>query len=414
MSNRNLVILGLAAAVMVVLAVVQSGLSSRPYAPGNAGAYLVQGLDPAQVARITVGTGSEPLDSARGGEHAEPQLILTRRGANFVVAGKDNYPALVREINKLITTCLDIRTAELYTDNPANHKDLGVTEENARIVVKFYKSDSSLLAGVVIGNPAGQDRQGGYVRLCSDNRVYLTTTQIPWIKKRAMDYIEQELTSVRREDVNSVTVSCPNETYVLRPGPSISLPSTTLGTGRPGSDDTIVLDNPPEGKKLKDDVAVRVFTALANLRFDDVCAESSRPDLVFYRRYVCRLKDSTAYTFWLTKDPASPSARAEAGPDRWLVKCDARFADETPVTKTQGEVESEDQLKIKEAKLLARDAAEEFAEKHEGWVYQIPDYKAENLTSPLAELLEDLATADKQEQPEIGGPPDANDEPAEE
>jgi hypothetical protein len=334
---------------MVVLAVVLSGITSRPYARTTASAYLIQGLDPDQIASITIGRGSE-------------QVILNRRGQGFVVASKDNYPALSSGINKLITTCLDIQTAEMYTDNPANHKDLGVTEEDARHLVKFFKADSSLLTGVVIGKPI-EKSPGGYVRRVEDNKVYVMAAQVPWIKKRATEYVDQELTNVKREDINSVTVSCPNETYVLRPG-----------DGK-----TVVLDNLPEGKKLKSDVANRLFTALANLRFDDVNADGSRRDLKFDRKYVCRLKDSTVYTFWLAKDR-----------DNWFVRCDALFMDKTPVTKTQGEVESEDQLKKKEAKLLASDAAEEFSEKHKGWVYQIPAYNAENLNKSIAELVEDL------------------------
>ena len=89
--------------------------------------YLIQGLDPDQIAKITIAGGGE-------------EVVLVRRGNNFVVANKDNYPAMASEINKLITTCLDIQTSEMYTDNPANFKDLGVTEENARLVVKFFKS----------------------------------------------------------------------------------------------------------------------------------------------------------------------------------------------------------------------------------------------------------------------------------
>ena len=345
MSNRNLLILGLLTAGMVVWAVVQSRIVDKPYEPTNAPAYLIQGLDPGQIAGITI--------MADGG-----RVILTRRGPNFFVAGKDNYPALAGEINKLITTCLDIRTNELVTDNPANYKDLGATEDDARIVVKFFKADSNLLTGVIIGKPKGQ---GSYVRQMSDNRVYLTTAQIPWIKKRPIDFVEQGLTGVKREDINSVTVSYPDETYVLR---------------QSGLDNTVVLENLPEGKKLKKDVAENVFNALADLKFEDVNAESSRRDLKFDKRYICRLDDSTAYTFWLAKDG-----------DKWFAKCDAQFADKTPITKTQGEVESPEQLKAKETKLLARDAAEEFLDNHKGWVYQIPVHLAENLTKPLADLL---------------------------
>jgi len=41
--------------------------------------------------------------------------------------------------------------------------------------------------------------------------------------------------------------------------------------------------------------------------------------------------------------------------------------------------------------LLARDEAKEFAARHQGWVYEIPDWKAKQMTKPLSELLEDQA-----------------------
>jgi hypothetical protein len=355
MSNRNLLILGFTAAAMVALAVLVAGIADKPYAKKDQTTYLIQGLDPDQVMRITIGKPGE-------------EVVLNRRGANFVVTNLDNYPALTSEINKLIATCLDIRTAELYTDNPANHKDLGVTEPNARVLVKFYKAapadktDLPLLTGVVVGKQKQQGQGIGYVRRIDDNKVYVAAAQIPMIKKWATDYVSHGLTSVKREDINSVTVSCPNGTYLLLPG---------------DDDKTVILENLAEGKKLNNTIANRVFTALANLNFEDVNAESSKRGLLFDRRYLCRLKDTTVYSIWLAKDA-----------DLWFAKCDAQFADQAPVTKTQGEVESDEQLKIKEAKLLARDAAEEFSETHKGWVYQIPDYLAANLTRASAELLE--------------------------
>jgi len=369
MSNRNLMILGLAAAVMVAWAVIQANLANKPISRAAVPSYLIQGLDPDQIASITIGTGRD-------------QVILTRRRTDFLVTSKDNYPAKTDEINKLISSCLDIQTTELYSDNPANFKDLGVDEETARNVVKFYKADSSLLTGVVISQPKEQGR-GTYVRQITDNRVYLTTEPV-WIKSQSMDYIDQLLTNVTGENIKSVTVSYPDETYVLR---SVEGRDLTKG-GSVGDDKKITLDNPPEGKKLKENVADRVFTALANLRFDDVNTESSQMHLKFDRRYICRLNDSTVYTFWLAKEN-----------DRWFAKCDAEFEDKTPVTKTQGEVESEEQLKEKEAKLLARDAAEEFSDIHKGWVYRLLTYRAENLVKPLSELVEDLPPEEKQKAP---------------
>ncbi len=369
MSNRNLLILGLVAVTMVVWAVAMSKISSTSYAPQGTSGYLIQGLDPDRIAVITVGKG-------------DGQVKLVRRRKNFVVANMENYPAEAKEINKLITTCLDIKTAQLYTDNPENFKALGVTEQDASHLVKFFGADSNLITGVIIGKQKEGSKGIGYVRRVEDDDVYVTAAQIPWIKRQPTDYVEQELINVKREDIESVTVSSPDDTYVLRAG----------------DNDTVTLDGLPEGKSLKEDVANSAFLALASVRFDDVNAESSRKDLTFDRRYICRLKDSTAYTFWLAKDG-----------DKWFIKCDAKFADQEPVTVTQGRTESQEQLKEKETKLLAQADAEQFSRKHKDWIYQIPDFKAVNMTKPLAELVEDSATQEQEQKVEEPNAADVND-----
>ncbi len=374
MSNRNLAILGVAAVIMVALAVVASHLSGTAATSQPAGAgYLIQGLDPDQIASITIEGGGE-------------QIILNKPGKNFVVANKDNYPAKIDEINKLVSICLDIRTARFFTDNLANFKDLGVTDEDAHVVVKFFKADSSLLTGVIIGNPKPRTQGIAYVRRAGDNKVYETTSQIPWINKRAIEYTDRQVVNIKREDINSITVSGPsaadentpivlktsaNEFYVLR---------FSDGGG------TITLDNKPEGKKLKKDAVGEVLEAIESVSFDDVnaavnAADSNnalRKNLRFDHRFDCRLNDSTVYTFRLAKDG-----------DKWLARCTALFMDQSDVTMTKGVTESLEELKKKEAKLLARDAADEFAEKHKGWIYQIPAYQGKGMTKPLAELLED-------------------------
>ena len=178
MSNKKLIILGVVAALMVVWAVVQSHVAGRPSAKPDTPAYLIQGLDPADIDSIILGTGDNTV-------------TLKRLNGRFVVVNKDNYPAAAGRINDLITSCLDIRTSELYTDKPANHKDLGVTEEAARSVVKFFKADSEPLVGVVIGNTREQG-QGSFVRLASSNNVYVAL-KTPRINEQALNYIDQQL-----------------------------------------------------------------------------------------------------------------------------------------------------------------------------------------------------------------------------
>jgi len=363
MSNRKLIVLGIIAVLMIIWTVVQSRISDRPRAELDRPVYLIQGLDPADIGSIVLGT----TDNA---------VTLKRQRGYFVVANKDNYPAVTSKVNELITKCLDIRTVGFYTDDPANHKDLGVTEEDARSIVKFLKPDSSLLTGVVIGKLKEQG-QSAYVRLLSSDKVYVTL-ESPWIRNQAMDYIDQELILVNREDIQAVTVSSPDEVYTLKLSK--------------GSED-IVLEDLPAGKKLKDSNSEAVFTALTNLTFDNVKEKSvAGQQLNFERQFVCRLKDSTAYTIKIAKKGS-----------KTYMTCEAEFMDKTPITKGKA-VESEEELKKKEAKLLARDKAKEFSMKHKEWIYEIPEYKAKNLTEELSKLLED---EQKPQEPEQASEPNS-------
>ena len=132
------------------------------------------------------------------------------------------------------------------------------------------------------------------------------------------------------------------------------------------------------GKKLKDGDCESVFTALNNLRFEDVMkTPATGKELTFNKKFVCRLKDSTVYTMKIAQKD-----------DKTFITCRAWFTDKTPVTKEEGIVESEEELKKKEAKLLARDKAEEFSSRHSNWVYEISESDARKLVKKLSELLE--------------------------
>jgi hypothetical protein len=370
MSNRNLFLLGLTAVIMVVLAVAASHLSgTAATSPATGAGYLIQGLDPEQAASITIGSPSGII-------------TLNKQGKNFVVATKDNYPAKIDGINRLISICLDIRTARFLTDNPANFKDLGVTEEDAHVFVKFFKADSSLLTGVIVGNPKPKTQGIAYVRRVGDNRVYETDAQIPWVQKKSIEYTDQHLVSIRPEDINSITISSSSvdedvSPVVLKRGASEIYTLRSIDGGS-----TITLDNKPEGKQIKKDAVAEIIDAIQTIKFDDVNAAvnaaDSMKDLKFDHRFDCRLNNTTVYTFRLAKQG-----------DKWLAKCTALFMDQSEVTMTKGVTESQESLKKKEAKLLARDAADDFAKATKGWVYQLPPGKAKNMTKALSEILED-------------------------
>lgn len=348
MSAKKLMILGIVTACMIAWAVVQSRVAKRYSSEPTAPVYIIQGLDPADIGTIIVGSG-------------EDSFTLKREGANFVVLNKDKYPAVTKEINTLITSCMDIRTAELYTENPANHKDLGVTEEVATHVVKFLKLNSDFLAGVIIGKNREQGR-GSFVRVLPGDKVYISLDS-PWIDDQAMDYIDTEILSLAREDIESVTVQSPDETYTLH--------AESGGEG-------IVLENLPAGEKVEESESEKVFTALTNLQFQDVKKKSAADgELTFERRFICKEKNSTLYTIKIAQKE-----------NKTYVVCECEFTDNTPVTKEKG-VESEEELKKKESKLLAMEEAKRFSEKHSGWIYEISENAAKNMIANLSAIVAD-------------------------
>ncbi len=350
MSDKKLSFLAIAAAASIVLAVFVwhfAGTSKQTSSPQ--GGNLIQGLDPAAITEIVAGKGNE-------------QIILKRQGKGFVIANKSYYPALNRAINDLLASCLDVRIVELYTEDKANHKDLGVSEENAKDIVKFLDSNGKIITGIIVGDTR-EDGKMAYARLVNDNKVYIIYNA-PWIKSSPLDYIDTELISVDKADISWVTVTSPSETYTLI--------SEANGT-------EVVFKDVPGGKKEKKSECLAVLSAITSLGFDDVNAAAEMANLKFDRQYTCLLNDSTLYTIEIARQEDSQT----------FVKCSAEFTDKKPVTKEQA-IESQQELKKKEAKFLARQEARKFAQACEGWIYRIHEYKAKMMTRPLAELIEDI------------------------
>ncbi|MFA5555319.1 MAG: DUF4340 domain-containing protein [Phycisphaerae bacterium] len=359
MNNKKLTILGLIAAFMLVWAVMQAKIAGRPASPRISSASLIQGLNPDKVRQIEI-------------KAADLSLELRRAGNIFVVPDKDNFPARSDRINELFTQLLDIRMTELITNNPANHKELQVTEENASHVIKFLDEKNELITGIILGN---RTEQGGqYARLAGANEVYLVL-DVPWIRTSPLDYIEQNLLQLNTENIASVTVTDSGGfSYTLKSDPNSGEVSLSVPI--------------PAGKQLSPEHK-NVFSALRSFRLEDVMRDSSVPEeLVFDKTYICNLKDSSIYIIKL----------AESQNGDTFVQCSAVFSDKQDVVIDITRQESDEELRKKEAKLLALEAVERFNRRCKGWTFKIPSWIANNLTKPLDELLEDIKEPDNAEE----------------
>ena len=369
MSNQKLTILGVVAVVLVVLASVTSQIGKSRPSLSYKNVNLVQGFDTSKIATVILKAEGEDTKITLGSD------------GGYVVTDKDNYPALVNEINGLVSEILDIKTVDLITSDAKNHSDLGVSEENARFIVRFLNKEAKPIEGFngIIISESDPEKQGVYVRLVGSDDVYLIDGS-PWPKMSSMDYIYKGLTQVAKDDIVSVSVTGPDGSYVIK-------------REEGGSD--VILENVPEGKKVKDSEKDSAFGALTSLQFADVQTAEKAQGLIFNTTYVCTLKDSTVYTIKIAgKD------------DKTFITADAVFTDETPVTVKSDGSESKEELEAKEAKLKAKDSAKEFHQKHTGWVYEIESYKAGDLNKKPEDLLEDIEEEKAAEASDT--PPDPN------
>lgn len=359
MSDKKLIQLGIIAAIFVAAALMVSRINETGKETNLKVGPLIGGLDVDLVSKITV-------SSDKGGQ----KVTLAKKDNRFVVVEKDNYPASLRKVNELVNSCLDIRTAELRTADKANHADLGVTEDTATVVA-FYDAADKPLTGVILSEnrPESQD---AFARLLAGDETYLVL-QSPWINGQPMNYIDSQLVQADAKKIVEVAVTDPNDkTYILK--------------GQKDGD-VVTLVDMPAGKQFKATDYRNVFTALSGLTFEDVAAKEKVEILKFDHRYVCKLNDSTVYTLNLAKKNG-----------KTYLDITAEFTDKTPVMKDQQE-ESQEQLKEKEAKLLARDAAEALTKKTAGWLYVLPEHKAKDLVKSLAELIEDIPAPADPNQP---------------
>ena len=364
MSDKKLMTLGIVAVIAVVAAILVGRISQPGQKSGLVVGPLIGGMDIDRIAKIVV-----------TGEKGKQKTTIVKSGDRFVVAEKDNYPAYPKSVNELVARCLSFRTEELSTQDPAFHKDLGVTDDTAQNTATFYDSDNKPIVGILVSPAKGEpekQQQGAYIRLAAENNVYLTLSS-PYINSAPMDYIDKNLLEVDTKKVTEVSATDPNNN------------SYTLKGDKDG--EVVALLDMPAGKQFKGTEYRNVFTALNNLSIEDVMAESKVKDLKPDWRYVCKLSDSTVYTLRLGKKDGKVYLSAAA-----------EFTDKSAVVKEQG-VESQEQLKAKEVKLLARDGAERFTKKTAGWLYVIPEYRAANVMKKMMDLLEAVPPAPKPAEP---------------
>jgi len=360
MNSRTLIALLASLAVLVALAIAVS-VSQRP--DQAAGGPFLPGLREQlnEVSQIVVRTGGN-----------RTVATLKRNGDGWTLAERNDYPADVGRIRQSLIALAEAQILEEKTSNPEYYERLKVDDiDKANAAgVRLDILAGEQTTSVIIGTTGVGGGERAYARRAGEPASWLISGRIDAPRETA-EWLDRLITDIDAKRIQAVTITHPDG-EVLR-----------IARDSPDAGDFTVA-KVPAGRKLSfPGVGNPIGAALSDLRLDSVePAAGFAPGAVKPVTARFEARDGLVVEVQSFPLPGGSRLRVAASADEALA---ARFADSKPAGgKPASESEPEpasnfEQVKAEAARLQARHAA---------WVYAVPEYKAEQFTRRMEDLLE--------------------------
>ncbi len=352
-ANMNTKIVAVVGCVTALLAGVAYVVQQRekPAVVANA-ARLFANANAADVARVTIQQG-------------EKKVEIAREGTAWVVASRDNFPALDDRVRELVRRVIDAEVVEEKTSNPELYARLGVedaTQGGAKgTLVTLAKADGGKIAGLIVGNRQeaanwDSDKAATFVRPADGNKSYLVRSTFN-AGLEPVDWMKREVLAFGSDRFWKVSVSHPG-------GENVSIERTTP-TAEPA------LTNKPEGRELVSaDKPQQVLEALASVSLDDV-------------RKAEGLDFSQAATaVYTTYQGMTFTVRSVAADGKTWVNIAVAYDKGNAAPLTEGATAPSEET----IAAITKEAGELHA-RLSPWAYQLPDWKVSNLRPLMADML---------------------------
>jgi len=410
MSSRNLVLLVLAAAAAVLLSWVAQ--RDAP-APGTGGAALLPEERLAAITALTLQPGGE-----------EP-FRIERGDDGWIVPDQHGYPADVGELTRFVRRLADAEVVEEKTSKPEGYASLGVEdvgpESGTGTAVGF--EGAADLPALIIGKREVRGGAGTYVRRSGEAQALLVDQDLS-PPESPLDWLDRQILDVPVDAVESLTITQPG-------GESLTIARDPQGQ--------FAVQDVPEGREVAGPTTADAASrALTSLRLEAVrpaadWSPDSEPVTAVFRLNDGRDVEIRSWTvddehwsaFRIRLRPEDETADASGEPDAPAGEPDA--AADAPADAAAGD-EAETAAKAERGEEPDADgssAAGPVVEPGEGgdpeadaptgpaaenetppradaadveaqnarlsrWVYQLPDWKQEQLTRRTEDLLEPL------------------------
>lgn len=368
MNSRTLVGLLAALAVLTALAIAVS-FSQRP--PGGAGELLLPELKAQlnNVSKVVVLTGAKKIVAT-----------LERRQEQWVVAERSGHPADLGKIRANLIALADARIVEEKTSNPELYNKLGVDDIDKETAsgVQLNITAGDKTTSVIIGQTGVGGGDRAYARLAGAATSWMVTGQFDPARD-AGDWLDRQIVDLASARVHAVTITHP-EGAVVR----------VEKANREAVN--FEVKDVPAGRELSfSTVGNSIGGALSDLTLDNVTSADgfdrgdSKPAVARFETFDGLVIEATS---WKTADGLRFSFAAQADQalaERFAAQAAPPTADggkpaePSTAAATANKPLSFDEVKAEAGRLNARLAP---------WVYTLADFKAEQFTKKLDDLLQ--------------------------
>jgi hypothetical protein len=340
-----------------------------------------------------VNTVTEMVVSAHNGS-----VTIVREQDVWKVKNKDNYRADMEKVRKTLIGLAELKLVEPKTKTPELYEKLGLqdieTQGSTATNLRVNGEDGTTLAEVIIGKrkpSKGQPaKEEMYLRKPGEPQTWLAMGTIS-LEQLPAQWVDKVILDLKPKRIHKVKVVHPDGSHV------------TYVKSQPEDKDFIIPDM-PDVIKLKSQFSVNnVASTLANLSLDDMKpATEETVEIPKAVKAVLETFDGLRVTTFLQKKGDKTWVTLNAEFDQQLVqetppeeptnteeekdgekKEDGTEGQETPETKPV----SKKNPALKSAEDIQKEI-EEINERVQGWVYAIPQFRADNITKKIEDQIE--------------------------
>ena len=319
----------------------------------------------------------------KSGEHS---TVLAAKGSQWVLENRGGYPAFFSRIKPLVIAISKLEIREAKTANPDLYSRLQVeevSEEKAKSkLITLSDAEGKTLASLLIGKERVNRTDGStnslYVRKVGEEQSYLVKGAM-MLSADPADWLENSLIDLSSDRLKSITIQHGGD-------------ETVHAIREEKISENYQLQNIPEGFKIKSQATMNsLASAVGELHFDDVNNAAG-----------FKWPAETLVTEYETFDGLVASIKSAKIEDKTWAEFSFKFIGKEESVKPVEDGKSQMPSVKQQSEMLNS--------KTKGWVYALPNHKANMLTRSLDKLIiessVESAPAPSSQKPPQGIPSD--------